>query len=256
MRIADDKTQVDLLKFSDIVSILMWRTQLAPDEAAYITVDSRSREGKAVSWKKFNAKIVTIAAHLLKKGCNQGTHVLVLLPHGLELVATVYACMVLGVIVIPLAPPDVSRAAEDVMALLSLVNDFNINWVLVNNDSENLLRSKNIQACLKNAARNGVKLPPPVNVSKAPKLTKTLKEAHLAIRPEWCKSARPAVVMCYLSDDMRISRVGLGHDTLMSLCQIQKQTCNMTSARAVVSCDKCYTGIGFVHTFLLGVFMG
>jgi len=87
-------------------------------------------------------------------------------------------------------------------------------------------------------------------------LTKTLREVNLAIRPEWCKSARPAVVMCYLSDDMRISRVGLGHDTLMSLCQIQKQTCDMTSTRAVVSCDKCYTGIGFVHTFLLGIFMG
>ena len=56
--------------------------------AACITVDNRSREGKAVSWKKFNAKIVTIASHLAKKGCNQGTHVLVLLPHGLEFVAT------------------------------------------------------------------------------------------------------------------------------------------------------------------------
>ena len=53
--------------------------------AAYITVDNRSR---AVSWKKFNAKIVTIASHLAKKGCNQGTNVLVLLPHGLEFVAT------------------------------------------------------------------------------------------------------------------------------------------------------------------------
>ncbi|CAG8450740.1 5460_t:CDS:2 [Paraglomus brasilianum] len=93
------------------------------------------------------------------------------------------------------------------------IKDFNINWVLVNNDSENLLKSKNIQACLKNTARNGVKLPPPV---KVPKLTKTLREVNLAIRSEWC--------MCYLSDDMRISRVGLGHDTLMSLCQIQKQT--------------------------------
>ena len=180
-KIADDKTQVDLLKFSDIVSILMWRTQLTPDEAAYITVDSRSREGKSVSWKKFNTKIVTIAFHLAKKGCNAGTHVLVLLPHGLELIATVFACMVLGMIVIPLAPPDINHAAEDVMALLSLVNDFNVNWILVNNDSENLLKSKNIQACLKNAARNGVKLPPPINVSKAPKLTKTLREANLAI---------------------------------------------------------------------------
>ena len=68
-------------------------------------------------------------------------------------------------IVIPLALPDINRAAEDVH---DSIKDFNINWVLVNNDSENLLKSKNIQAYLKNAARNGVKLPPPVNISRLP----------------------------------------------------------------------------------------
>ena len=42
-------------------------------------------------------------------------------------------------IVIPLAPPDINRAAEDVHGF---IKDFNVNWVLVNNDSENLLKVK------------------------------------------------------------------------------------------------------------------
>ncbi len=50
--------------------------------------------------------------------------------------------------------------------------------------------------------------------------------------------------------------VQLGHDTLLGMCKVQKETCQMTSSKPVLGCVRSYMGIGFLHTALMGVYNG
>ncbi|CAG8507726.1 13083_t:CDS:10 [Ambispora leptoticha] len=255
-KVTDDQTGFDLLKFQNIVEILIWRSLIAPEDGAYTCLDIRGREGKSTSWKKLSNKIATIANYLQKKGCKPGHHTILLFPHGLDYIVTLYACFVVGVTPIPLAPPDINRAKEDVPALLALCEDFEIPYILINNDTEALLKGRQVQAYLKTAGKYAAKLPPFINITKAPKFTKTLKEANYGVQSQWMDPHYPALVLCYFSSDMSRSCVKLGHDNLLALCKVQKETCRMSNSRPIMSCEQSFNGIGFVQSVLLGVYIG
>ncbi|CAG8438042.1 6829_t:CDS:10 [Ambispora gerdemannii] len=256
-KVLDNQTGFDLLKFQNIVEILIWRSRITPDDVAYTSLDIRGREGKPTSWKKLNNKIATIANYLQKKGCKPGGHTVLLFPHGLDYIVTLYACLVIGITPIPLAPPDTNRAKEDVPALLALCEDFRIPYILLNNDTEALLKSRHVQAHLKTAGKYAAKLPPFINITKAPKFTKTLKEANYGVQNQWMDPNYPALVLCYFSSDMmNRSCVKLGHDNLLAFCKVQKETCRMSSSKAIISCEQSSNGIGFVQSVLLGVYIG
>lgn len=250
------------MDFQSIVEILLWRSEKNSEEDAYKVLDGRGKDSKAVTWRKLNNRIATIANFLQRKGCKTGDHVILMFPQGLDFVCTVYACMVLGVIAIPLDKLEQSRISEDIPALFGLIEDFRVNFILLNNEAETIFKSKIIQNSIKMVASSqsrspgGTKIPPLINISKAPRFNRLLKEANYVIKEEWLNPNWTAIVMCYFSADQRRSCVKLGHDTLLALCKVQKETCRLTSNRAVVACVRGISGIGFVHTCLIGVYLG
>ena len=101
-----------------------------------------------------------------------------------------------------------------------------------------------------------VSLPPTYNTTKPSKQSAGCRDLGLTVNPAWVKPGWPAIVWTYWTPDQRRTAVQLGHDTIMGICKVQKETCQMTSSRPVLGCVRSYSGIGFVHTMLMGTFVG
>ncbi|KAG0231817.1 hypothetical protein BGW41_002088 [Actinomortierella wolfii] len=102
----DERMDMSLNKFHNITDILMWRTIVQPDDAAYIEVDYRGRDHKVISFKKLNHKVTGVATYLEKKHqLKAGDHVILWFCSAMDLIVTLHACWVMGVIPIPLPAP-------------------------------------------------------------------------------------------------------------------------------------------------------
>jgi hypothetical protein len=256
--VVDERTSAAMTDFKSIVDVVQWRTQRQADELAYTTIDARGREGKGLSWKKLDLKIAATAHYIqgrttVKSGCSA----ILMYTHSEDYVLAVHACLCLGVIGIPMQILDPNRLSEDVPALLQVIRDYKVAGILVNSDTEAALKGKAISNHLKQSAQAAkITLPAIFNTSKPSKTNKgckelgyVLKAAHLT--PNW-----PALVWTYWTPDQRRIAVELGHDTIMSMCKVQKETCQMGSSRPVVGCVRSSSGLGFLHTCLMGAYIG
>ncbi|KAH0087189.1 AMP-binding protein, partial [Aureobasidium melanogenum] len=215
------------------------------------------REGKGVNWKKFDLKVAGVATYLKNKVKVQpGDHLLLMYTHSEDFVYAVHACFCLGVVAVPMAPIDSNRLHEDAPALLHVIADFRIKALIVNADVDSLLRQKAVSQHLKQSALIlKVNLPNIYNTSKPPKQSHGCRDLGYTMRPAWVAQGFPALIWTYWTPDQRRIAVQLGHDTIMALCKVQKETCQMTSTRPVLGCVRSTMGIGFLHTCLMGIFL-
>lgn len=256
--VIDDRTSTPLNNFSSIVDLLQWRVARQAEELSYCTIDGRGREGKGVNWKKFDTKVAAVAIYMQNKAkVRAGDHVIVMYTHSEEFVYAIHACFCLGAVAIPMAPLDQNRLNEDAPAFLHLVQDFKVKAVVVNVDVDHLLKQKLVSQHLKQSAQVlRVNLPPTYNTAKPPKQSSGCRDLGLTMKPAWVQAGFPALIWTYWTPDQRRIAVQLGHDTIMGVCKVQKETCQMTSSRPVLGCVRSTTGLGFVHTCLMGVFVG
>jgi acyl-CoA synthetase (AMP-forming)/AMP-acid ligase II len=255
--VIDDRTSTPLNQFSNIHDLMQWRVSRQAEELAYCTIDGRGREGKGVNWKKFDTKVAAVAMYLKNKVKIQpGDHLLLMYTHSEDFVFAVHACICLGAIAIPMAPIDQNRLNEDVPALIHMITDFKIRAILTNADVDSLIKQKAVSTHLKQSALIlKVHLPPQYNTSKPPKQSHGCRELGLTIRPAWVASGYPVIIWTYWTPDQRRVAVQLGHNTLMALCKVQKETCQMTSMRPLLGCVRSTIGLGFMHTVMMGIFL-
>jgi hypothetical protein len=228
------------------------------EELSYCTIDARVREGKGVTWKKLDTKVAAVAMYLKNKAkVKAGDHLILMYTHSEDFVYAVHACFCLGVVAIPMAPLDQNRLNEDVPAFLHIISDFRVNAILVNLEVDHLLKVKPVSQHLKQSALVlKITLPSTYNTSKPPKQTNGCRDLGFTVKPEWVKRDYPVLVLTYWTPDQRRIAVQLGHDTIMGTCKVQKETCQMTSSRPVLGCVRSTSGLGFLHTCLMGVFVG
>jgi acyl-CoA synthetase (AMP-forming)/AMP-acid ligase II len=255
--VIDDRTSTPLNQFSNIHDLMQWRVTRQAEELAYCTIDGRGREGKGVNWKKFDQKVAGVAMYLKSKlKVQPGDHLLLMYTHSEDFVYAVHAAMCLGAVAVPMAPLDSNRLSEDAPALLHMIADFRIKAICVNADVDALLKQKVVSQHLKQSALIlKVSLPPTYNTSKPPKQSHGCRDLGLTMRPAWIGAGYPVVIWTYWTPDQRRIAVQLGHNTLMALCKVQKETCQMTSTRPVLGCVRSTMGLGFLHTCLMGVFL-
>lgn len=255
--VIDDRTSTPLNQFSNIHDLMQWRVSRQAEELSYCTIDGRGREGKGINWKKFDLKVAAVANYLKNKvKVNPGDHLLLMYTHSEEFVYAVHACMVLGAIAVPMAPIDSNRLHEDAPALLHVMADYKIKAVLVNSDVDQLLKQKTVSQHLKQSALIlKVNIPPTYNTTKPPKQSHGCRDLGLTMRPAWVVPGYPVVIWTYWTPDQRRIAVQLGHDTIMALCKVQKETCQMTSTRPVLGCVRSTIGLGFLHTCVMGIFL-
>lgn len=256
--VIDDRTSTPLNNFVCITDLIQWRVARQPEELAYCTIDARCREGKGVTWRKFDSKVAAVAMYLKNKvRLRPGDHVVVMYTHSEDFVFAVHACINLGAVVIPMAPLDQNRLNEDVPAFLHIVADYQVKAVLVNNEVDHLLKMKPVSSHMKQSAQIlKIANPSVFNTSKPPKQNSGLRDLGLTIDPAWVRPGYPVIIWTYWTPDQRRIAVQLSHDTIMGMCKVQKETCQMTSSRPVLGCVRSTTGLGFIHTCLMGIYIG
>ena len=256
--VIDDRTSTPLNNFSSIVDLLQWRVARQAEELSYCTVDGRGKEGKGVPWKKFDTKVAAVAKYLENKAkIRSGDHVILMYTHSEDFVWAVHACFVLGVTAIPMAPLDQNRLSEDAPAFLHMVSDFKVKALICNNEVDHLLKQKLVSQHIKQSAQVlKVAVPPHYNTAKPPKQSHGCRDLGLTMRPQWIQPGYPALIWTYWTPDQRRISVQLGHNNIMGMCKVQKETCQMMSSRPVLGCVRSTMGLGFIHTCLMGVFVG
>ncbi|KAL9592095.1 MAG: hypothetical protein Q9179_007062 [Wetmoreana sp. 5 TL-2023] len=256
--VIDDRTSTPLNNFTSIVDLLQWRVARQAEELSYCTIDGRGREGKGVTWKKFDTRVAAVAQYLQNKAkVRSGDHLILMYTHSEEFVYAVHACFCLGAVAIPMAPLDQNRLNEDAPALLHMISDFHVKAILVNAEVDQLMKQKLVSQHIKQSAQV-LKISPPstFNTAKPPKQSSGCRELGFTMKPAWVQPNYPVLIWTYWTPDQRRIAVQLGHDTIMGTCKVQKETCQMTSSRPVLGCVRSTMGLGFVHTCLMGVFVG
>jgi len=256
--VIDDRTSTPLNNFSSIVDLLQWRVARQAEELAYCTIDGRGKEGKGITWKKFDTKVAAVAMYLKNKvKVRAGDHLILMYTHSEEYIYAVHACFCLGATAIPMAPLDQNRLSEDAPAYLHMVADFSVKAVLVNQDVDHLLKQKPVAQHVKQSAQlMKVSVPNIYNTTKPPKQNSGCRDLGLTMQPAWIQPGYPVLVWTYWTPDQRRIAVQLGHDTIMGICKVQKETCQMMSSRPVLGCVRSTSGLGFIHTCLMGIFVG
>lgn len=271
--VMDERSGYDLSKFTNVVDIMLWRTSLYPEENAFVLVSQHST--KPFTWRKFNNQIATIANYFYTNKkfvfMKPGTKVMILMNYGLDLVRTLYACFVMGLVPVICAPPEPIqslhiRIQEDVNIMMRTLHQLDIAYILVNTQSDELLKTKSIQAAMKlSTAFDGTsigskKLPESINVEKAPRFSKLLgPESGFSVRSEWTSDKkRSAFVLIHQStDDYMHEYISYSHDTVVSQCRSQKLTCQIKFQKPlIISGLSAFEGLGLLHAAFCGVYVG
>jgi acyl-CoA synthetase (AMP-forming)/AMP-acid ligase II len=256
--VIDDRTSTALSNFTNIFDLMQWRVARQADELAYCTIDGRGKEGKGLTWKKFDQKVAAVALYLRNKvKVKPSDHLVLMYTHSEDFVFAIYACMVLGAIAIPVAPLDANRLSEDAPAYLHIVADMGVKAVLCNTDVDHLFKQKIVSQHLKQSAQYlKAHIPNVYNTTKPAKQSHGCRELGLTINRSWISPTNPVIIWTYWTPDQRRVSVQLGHDTILGMCKVQKETCQMTSSKPVLACVRSTIGIGFLHTVTMGVYNG
>ncbi|KAG5519628.1 hypothetical protein PMAC_001783 [Pneumocystis sp. 'macacae'] len=254
----DDKTLVNLLDFRSIVEILQWRAACQSNEIALCIVNNKLKDEKTLTWENLDFEIADIANYLrFKIKLQSGDHSILMCTHPENFLYTVHACFCLGIVAIPIPLFDMSRLSEDIPSILGVVSDFRIKAILVDNEAYSLLKSKQVSYNIKHySSTMRIVLPNIVNITKSPKQTQGCVDLGFLLDHDSVTLKIPALIWLYWTPDQRYTAVELGHDTIMSCCKVQKETCQMSSSYPVIGSVHGATGIGFIHSYVLGIFIG
>lgn len=256
--VMDDRTSTPLNSFSTIVDLLQWRVSRQGEELAYCSIDGRGKEGKGITWKKFDTKIAAVATYLRNKAkLRPGDHVILMYTHSEDFIYAVYACFCLGAVALPIAPVDQNRLSEDAPALLHLIADFSVKAIIVNSEVNDLLKQKVVSQHVKQSAHVlHISVPSTYNTARPPKQSHGTRHLGFTMNPRWAQPDNPALIWTYWTADQRRMSVQIGHDTIMGMCKVQKETCQMTSSRPVLGSVRSTIGLGFLHTCVMGCYVG
>ncbi|KAJ5746899.1 uncharacterized protein N7511_008595 [Penicillium nucicola] len=256
--VMDDRTSTPLNNFNTIVDLLHWRVSRQAEELAYCSIDGRGKEGKGITWKKFDLKVSAVATYLKNKvKVRPGDHLVLMYTHSEDYIYAIHACFCLGAVVIPMAPIDQNRLSEDAPAFLHIISDFNVKAIIVNTEVDHVMRQKLVSQHIKQSAQVlHIGVPAIYNTTKPSKQSHGCRELGYTVKDTWLQGNQPALVWTYWTPDQRRISVSISHETIMGMCKVQKETCQMTSSRPVLGSVRSTLGLGFLHTCLMGIFVG
>ncbi|KAG0291874.1 hypothetical protein BGZ96_004776 [Linnemannia gamsii] len=302
MEVHDERTKTNLSQFQSLADLLVWRSIMSPDEVAFQNIDSqqqnedhfsyfppqgqqepqqqqqgsskdliveKGQRAKPVTFRKFGARVVRIAAFIEKKGgFRQGDKIVLLFRTGsIEFIATLYAVWFLGLIPIPVPVPEPTRLFEDIPLLMGLLSELGCSssgtYLLGNNFTEEVMNLKPAQTQMKAyiRARQDAAIPSILNISKAPKIPK--KHCYLGRESGYLtppKSAllrtTPALIAVHYSTDRRRTPVEMTHAGLLAQVRTLKVQCQFQGGKPLVSCARSFVGLDLLLACAIGVYVG
>ncbi|ODQ78152.1 hypothetical protein BABINDRAFT_172329 [Babjeviella inositovora NRRL Y-12698] len=252
----DAKYKARLTDFKSILDILKFRFGSQGDEAAFHYIGSSEKDNVKISWKKLEAYIYGVCTYILTKTpLKSGDHVILMYSLSIDYIVAVYACFMLGMVPIPMTPFDSQRLKDEYPAFIATIKSYGVRALFVNDDIEKSFKFHALGDALKRTAPN-------LHVKSTSGLHKTKPmhsgKLHAMIADYQAKARfRDEETMCmiWLHPEMRNIGAAMNHKSLVGLCKVFKETFEMAND-PMLGCVRHSSGIGFLQSVLMGVFLG
>ncbi|MBW4613208.1 MAG: fatty acyl-AMP ligase [Desmonostoc vinosum HA7617-LM4] len=105
-------------KFSNLVELLRYRTQIQPDQRAYTFLRDGETEEISLTYSELDQKARSLATYLQSQKAT-GERALLLYPPGLEFIVAFFGCLYAGVVAVPVYPPKRNQSLSRLRAIAS-----------------------------------------------------------------------------------------------------------------------------------------
>uniref|UniRef100_A0A6Q2Z1A2 DMAP1-binding domain-containing protein n=1 Tax=Esox lucius TaxID=8010 RepID=A0A6Q2Z1A2_ESOLU len=246
---SDDNDQVTRtlppVPFLFLSEVLQWRSQTTPDHILYTLLSSRGAVSSSLTCLQLHKRAERVAALLLERGgLQEGDHVALVYPPGIDLIAAFYGCLYAGCVPITVRPPHPQNISTTLPTVKMIVEVSRSACVMTTAVICKLLRSKEAVATVD--IRNW---PPVLDTDDLPKKKP----------PALYKPSNPDA-LAYL--DFSVSTTGMlagvqmSHNAVGAFCRSVKLQCELYPSREVAICLDPYCGLGFVLWCLCSVYSG
>uniref|UniRef100_A0A3Q1HY25 Disco interacting C n=1 Tax=Acanthochromis polyacanthus TaxID=80966 RepID=A0A3Q1HY25_9TELE len=232
-------------KFLFLSEVLQWRAQTTPDHILFTLLNSRGTISSSLTCMQLHKRAEKIAALLAERGHLQdGDHVALVYPPGIDLVVAFYGCLYAGCVPITVRPPHPQNISTTLPTVKMIVEVSRSVCVMTTQLICKLLRSKEASAVV------DVRTWPPVlDTDDLPKKKPPL--LHKPSNPD---------MLAYL--DFSVSTTGMlagvqmSHTATSAFCRSIKLQGELYPSREVAICLDPYCGLGFVLWCLCSVYSG
>uniref|UniRef100_A0A4W4FP62 DMAP1-binding domain-containing protein n=1 Tax=Electrophorus electricus TaxID=8005 RepID=A0A4W4FP62_ELEEL len=240
-----DLSQEDNDQFLFLSEVLQWRAQTTPDHILYTLINSRGVVGSSLTCLQLHKRAEKISAMLFERAQLQnGDHVALVYPPGLDLIAAFYGCLYAGCIPITVRPPHPQNISTTLPTVKMIVEVSRSVCVMTTQGICKLLRSKE--------ASTAVDLrswPPVLDTDDLPK-----RRSPLLFKP--CDPESLAYLDFSVSTTGMLAGVKMSQSATSALCRSIKLQCELYPSREVAVCLDPYCGLGFVVWCLCSVYAG
>uniref|UniRef100_A0A671S5Y5 Disco-interacting protein 2 homolog C n=1 Tax=Sinocyclocheilus anshuiensis TaxID=1608454 RepID=A0A671S5Y5_9TELE len=232
-------------EFLFLSEVLQWRAQTTPDHVLFTLLSSRGTVLSSLTCLQLHKRAEKIAAMLIERGHLQdGDHVALVYPPGIDLVAAFYGCLYAGCVPITVRPPHPQNIATTLPTVKMIVEVSRSACVMTSQVISKLLKSKEASAAVDVRS-----WPPVLDTDDLPKKKP----------PQLYKPSNPDT-LAYL--DFSVSTTGMlagvkmSHTATSAFCRSIKLQCELYPSREVAICLDPYCGLGFVLWCLCSVYSG
>uniref|UniRef100_A0A8C1U4C3 Disco-interacting protein 2 homolog Ca n=1 Tax=Cyprinus carpio TaxID=7962 RepID=A0A8C1U4C3_CYPCA len=235
----------EMLCFLFLSEVLQWRAQTTPDHVLFTLLSSKGAVLSSLTCLQLHKRAEKIAAMLMERGHLQdGDHVALVYPPGIDLIAAFYGCLYAGCVPITVRPPHPQNIATTLPTVKMIVEVSRSACVMTSQVISKLLKSKEASAAVDVRA-----WPPVLDTDDLPKKKP----------PQLYKPSNPDT-LAYL--DFSVSTTGMlagvkmSHTATSAFCRSIKLQCELYPSREVAICLDPYCGLGFVLWCLCSVYSG
>ncbi|XP_072010082.1 disco-interacting protein 2 homolog C isoform X2 [Engystomops pustulosus] len=232
-------------KFLFLSEVLQWRAQTTPDHVLYTLLNSRGTIANSLTCSQLHKRAEKIAVMLMERGHLQdGDHVALVYPPGIDLIAAFYGCLYAGCVPITVRPPHPQNIATTLPTVKMIVEVSRSACLMTTQLICKLLRSREAAAAVDIRT-----WPPILDTDDLPKK-----------RPSQIYKPSDPETLAYL--DFSVSTTGMlagvkmSHAATSAFCRSIKLQCELYPSREVAICLDPYCGLGFVLWCLCSVYSG
>ncbi|XP_020920735.1 disco-interacting protein 2 homolog C isoform X3 [Sus scrofa] len=232
-------------KFLFLSEVLQWRAQTTPDHVLYTLLNCRGTIANSLTCVQLHKRAEKIAVMLMERGHLQdGDHVALVYPPGIDLIAAFYGCLYAGCVPITVRPPHPQNIATTLPTVKMIVEVSRSACLMTTQLICKLLRSREAAAAVDVRA-----WPPILDTDDLPK--KRPAQIYKPSNPD---------TLAYL--DFSVSTTGMlagvkmSHAATSAFCRSIKLQCELYPSREVAICLDPYCGLGFVLWCLCSVYSG
>uniref|UniRef100_H3CE52 DMAP1-binding domain-containing protein n=1 Tax=Tetraodon nigroviridis TaxID=99883 RepID=H3CE52_TETNG len=221
------------------------RAQNTPEHVLYTLLSSRGAVSSSLTCLQLHKRAERVAALLMERGgLQEGDHVALVYPPGIDLIAAFYGSLYAGCVPITVRPPHPQNISTTLPTVKMIVEVSHSACVMTTAVICKLLRSKEAMATVD--IRNW---PPVLDTDDLPKRKP----------PALYKPTNPdglAYLDFSVSTTGMLAGVQMTHNAVGAFCRSVKLQCELYPSREVAICLDPYCGLGFVLWCLCSVYSG